>query len=492
MRTKLRIGLGACLGFMSFMVVAPTAWAQAVTTSGTDTGAGTAGECPDGMCGATVQDGGGCSCSCGCGSLVAGTDIGVTYSTTDDYDGDGFADNFDNCPFVFNKDQTDSDGDKIGDACDNCAHNANFDQSDINGNGVGDICDNDEDGDGINDKGTPNYKNAAGVPMFDNCAAIPNPDQATFPGGDPSLGALCDPAYLSVDCSANPSSAACTADTDKDGVADKFDNCIAVWNPDQTNTNKLQEIANGTAALGDACDSDIDGDGVLNNVDNCPTMYNPPSKNSDGSLQPQNDGDKNGYGDNWDASGTAVAGFSSTNTDPNGQSNGVQLCNPTGFCFSAANNKNSACLDPAGVFQVTATPEAQSPVGEPVYLGILANRQNTGIKYSWKVSTAPAGSSSVVSNPVGAVSKSNGWEYTYTGARPTFTPDHAGSYTLTLSADLATPDATYPSQAHAENTVNLVVTGTSKNGCKQTDATAMGLLAALGVVGYGLLRRRKA
>jgi len=420
--------------------------------------------------------------------LVAGTDIGITYSTTDDYDGDGYADNFDNCPFVFNKDQTDTDGDGVGNACDNCANAANSDQSDINGNGVGDVCDPDMDGDGINDKGTANFKDSSGALVFDNCPKVPNPDQGVLTPGS-SVGTLCDPAYLNVDCSAvqagGGTNAACTADTDKDGIVDKVDNCIAVWNPDQSDINK-----NGK---GDACDADMDGDLKANNVDNCPGMYNPGLINGMPAVNGiQNDGDKNGYGDNWDGSGNIVSSYSNS-PDPFGNpSNGVQLCNPTGFCFVAANNKSAACLDPKGVFQVTATPNAQIPVGDPIYLGFLANRQNTSIKYSWKVTSAPAGAHTVVSNPVGSVSQSDGWDYTkYLNTRSTFTPQHPGSYVVTLAADLASADSTFPSAVHAESTVALEVTGAAKNGCQQSDATAMALIASLGVLGFGMIRRRR-
>jgi hypothetical protein len=48
-----------------------------------------------------------------------------------DFDGDGFPDNCDNCPTVPN-DQTDTDGDGIGDACDNCFATRNPDQSNSN------------------------------------------------------------------------------------------------------------------------------------------------------------------------------------------------------------------------------------------------------------------------------------------------------------------------------------------------------------------------
>ncbi len=58
-----------------------------------------------------------------------------------DTDGDGIADNDDNCPYDFNPDQLDADGDGIGDACDNCIETPNPDQADSDGDGIGDVCD---------------------------------------------------------------------------------------------------------------------------------------------------------------------------------------------------------------------------------------------------------------------------------------------------------------------------------------------------------------
>ena len=58
-----------------------------------------------------------------------------------DTDGDGVADDNDNCPDIANVSQGDRDGDDVGDVCDNCPDNSNPDQADGDGNGVGDACD---------------------------------------------------------------------------------------------------------------------------------------------------------------------------------------------------------------------------------------------------------------------------------------------------------------------------------------------------------------
>ncbi len=78
-----------------------------------------------------------------------------------DKDGDGVANQSDNCPFLLNADQADQDKDGLGDLCDNCKAVSNKDQQDGDGDGVGDVCDNcpkypnteqkDTDGDGFGD-----------------------------------------------------------------------------------------------------------------------------------------------------------------------------------------------------------------------------------------------------------------------------------------------------------------------------------------------------
>jgi hypothetical protein len=415
-----------------------------------------AGECATGFCGTPAVEGGGGGCGCGCAVLVANTDVGVTYSTSDDYDGDGYEDNFDKCPFIAD-DQADRDDDGIGDACDNCPGVANKDQSDIDGDGLGDVCDPDMDNDTVYDK--PPFP--APQTVADNCPSVPNPNQSDIDHN--GVGDLCDQAYLT-------SSAAGATDTDHDGHADNADNCPAVPNDDQKDTDG--------DGIGDACDPDIDNDGVLNAADNCPSVANPPTA----AGQPQHDGDRDGYGDNFDANG-----------------NGDPLCDPDGFCFVAANNRSAKCLDPKSTFQVIATPHVNADVGKPVYLTMLANRQNTPIKYTWAVTSAPAGVTATIAHPVGSTSQSDNFEYQYSGdsgnkhntsTDPSFTPPAAGTYTITLSANLVADDTLFPGVVAAQNQVVVQAAG-KKSGCSQTGGAEAAMIAAIAFLGLSLVRRKR-
>jgi len=96
-----------------------------------------------------------------------------------DSDGDGIADNVDNCPTTPNPGQEDADLDDVGDACDNCVLVINPDQTDADNDNLGDACDtcpndatNDADGDGVCDDvdeclGTPigTVVNSSGCPL---------------------------------------------------------------------------------------------------------------------------------------------------------------------------------------------------------------------------------------------------------------------------------------------------------------------------------------
>jgi hypothetical protein len=141
------------------------------------------------------------------GSNDDGNDDTPNQDPWDDGDGDGFVDQFDNCPADANPDQADRDADGVGDPCDNCAEIANYDQADSDGDGLGDACANsgnydpDQDGDG---DGTPD--------ATDNCPGTANPGQA---------------------------------DADMDGRGDRCDNC-----PNVANYYQVDSDADGE---GDAC-----------------------------------------------------------------------------------------------------------------------------------------------------------------------------------------------------------------------------------------------
>ncbi|MCK4856665.1 MAG: C10 family peptidase, partial [candidate division Zixibacteria bacterium] len=94
-----------------------------------------------------------------------------------DSDGDGIHNSMDNCPLVYNPEQTDSDSDGVGDSCDNCVDVYNPTQADIDGDGLGDVCDPDIDNDNIlNDQ--------------DNCPYVQNPAQTD--ADQDSVGDACD------------------------------------------------------------------------------------------------------------------------------------------------------------------------------------------------------------------------------------------------------------------------------------------------------------
>lgn len=335
------------------------------------------GECASGNCGTPKQDGGGCGCGCGCSILVNMTDMGDTYSSSDDFDGDGIEDDFDNCPFIPNRDQLDSDGDGVGDACDNCPHVSNPDQSDLDGDGVGDACDPDIDGDGI-----PNES--------DNCPTVYNPSQRNSTGGP--LGDACNPDWK-AGCAADASGPGCDADEDLDGIPDALDNCPGVANPDQSDIDG--------DGVGDACDWDMDGDGIANHADNCPLHYNPS----------QEDSDRDGVGDACD----------------------LDFC----YVFGPTDATPPACLDPEDTFKVGGVALGEGELGATHELRLFANRADTAIDYTWKITKRPAGSKAQLKNAIGSVSDSKGaFEYVYGGERPQFVPDKKGTYLIELTGKL--------------------------------------------------------
>lgn len=76
---------------------------------------------------------------------------GIGDACDPDADNDGILNDPDNCPLIYNPDQSDTEdggGDKQGDACDNCPTIVNVDQADTDKDGLGDVCDDDIDNDG--------------------------------------------------------------------------------------------------------------------------------------------------------------------------------------------------------------------------------------------------------------------------------------------------------------------------------------------------------
>ncbi|MBR6243957.1 thrombospondin type 3 repeat-containing protein [bacterium] len=166
----------------------------------------------------------------------------------------------------------DSDGDGVPDSRDNCRNDYNPDQNDLDHDGTGDACDDDIDGDGV--------KNGS-----DNCVFVPNRSQ--------------------TDSDHDGTGDECDDDIDGDDVPNNVDNCKTEYNPDQDDAD-----GDGYGDLCDACaddpaktadsgvcgcgvaETDGDGDGVLDCVDNCVAVKNGSQLDSDG----------DGYGDACDAS----------------------------------------------------------------------------------------------------------------------------------------------------------------------------------------------
>jgi MYXO-CTERM domain-containing protein len=430
------------LGLAALLAAGPAAFAQAP------------GECSSGFCGTPDMSGGGGGGGGGGGAiLIANTDIGETYSTSDDFDQDGYEDDLDNCPFVANTGQIDRDGDSVGDVCDNAPDVPNRDQLDSDGDGIGNVADDDMDGDGI-------------LNAVDNCALVPNPTQNDT--NTDALGDACDPdddgdgiPDIEDQCpklpgQVDPSTQGCRGDEDLDGIDDAFDNCAGTFNDDQTDVDG--------DGLGDLCDVDIDGDSILNNLDNAPYVANPD----------QIDRDRDGLGD--------VA-------DPE-------------FCYVFSRANPSACLNPLDTFKVgavaTAIGEAQRvQVGDPVTFLLYANRVDVPIEYSWVVERRPEGSDATIANAAGkVVSSLGGYEYKYQKSgfvAPKLVPDASGEYSVRLEARLVFEDEVFPGGAKiATHSMALMVEGEQAAGCSTTQSQPTGLVGLLlGALGLVFRRRRR-
>jgi hypothetical protein len=408
-------------------------------------------ECSGGNCGTPNQSGGGCGCGCGCSILVNMTDLGDTYQYADDFDDDGWEDDFDNCPFDSNYGQEDSDGDEVGDGCDNCQRFGNIDQLDIDGDNLGDLCDDDIDGD--------NFANAV-----DLCASVANPIQTDIDGD--SMGDACD------------------TDMDDDGVPNLQDNCPRVSNAAQGDTTGLRD-----------CDLDIDGDRVMDTIDNCPTVVNSLQTDTDLDIlgdecDPDNDNDLI-----QDVSDNCPVLANPDQFDPDrdgvGQDCDDRFCYLVGGPEGGGNAEN--CLDPEATLTVF-TPAMKIETGTDVMPRLWVNRENRALRYTWELVGRPSGSEATIDNPEGAARLSTPFEYHYLdGNVPNFVADEPGEYTVRVTVELAFPDEQYPDVQRAQYESTFVAEGASMGGCSTTGTPATGASASIlaGLVGLALAFRRR-
>jgi len=123
----------------------------------------------------------------------------------------------------------------------------------------------DSDLDGFGDPGV-----AGNTCAQDNCPAVPNPSQTNSDGD--GHGDACDNCPTNF----NPFQ----LDTDGDGLGNACDNCDNTVNPGQQDMDG--------DGLGDVCDpcpsdptNDVDSDGICGDLDNCPNVANPTQVDSD-------------------------------------------------------------------------------------------------------------------------------------------------------------------------------------------------------------------
>ncbi len=257
-----------------------------------------------------------------------------------DGDSDGVGNDCDVCPSLYNPTQADGDGDGVGTPCDNCPTVANASQTDGDGDGLGDSCDvcpaapdpGQEDGDFDGDGDA-----------CDVCPTVANMDQLDTEraeGGDTSCGTADDNVGLY-----GPDLTCGTADDmSGDLVGDDCDNCPAVVNPSQQDTDNDD--------LGDACENcpfkfnpnqgDLDDDDVGDACDNCPDDANPTQSDADDDNRGdicdncpddrnanQADGDGDGAGDACDnCAGLYNPGQEDADTDGVGDDCDVAITAP--------------------------------------------------------------------------------------------------------------------------------------------------------------------
>ncbi len=191
---------------------------------------------------------------------------GIGDNKDDDIDGDGVANNTGGDDVINGSDNLAVDGDAFP--------YDSSESSDLDGDGIGDNADADADGDGLADVDDPDptNKDTDGDGVKDGSDAFPS---------DPSE----------------------VLDTDDDGVGNLGDNCPAMANQNQLDTDQDE--------LGNACDPDDDNDGVLDGEDDFPLDPN-------ASVSTDADGDGWPVGQDSDDADANVPDIAYVDTDGDG------------------------------------------------------------------------------------------------------------------------------------------------------------------------------
>lgn len=169
-------------------------------------------------------------------------------STVGDRDGDGIADEVDNCPDDSNPDQLDTDGNGIGDACAPCVAARGID---LDEDGIDDGCDTcigpgpigmDSDGDGLDDGCDPCFGGTGVTGETENIGGVGTLGRDEHPKDGLDDGCTVCFHATGIDVDGDGLDDACDSclagpphDEDGDGLDDGCDNCPGDPNPDQAN-----------------------------------------------------------------------------------------------------------------------------------------------------------------------------------------------------------------------------------------------------------------